>query len=122
VLTNEQESTLEIVRSLLNRDGLTEYVARLDASEASAEGALIERLKLMLSGDAAFCKTSIARSALKQAILALSRESEAAVGPIYQVRFSHGWMDVDAMDYDGLSGDKRIVYAIPQSDSAAKGA
>ncbi|WP_175994835.1 hypothetical protein [Burkholderia vietnamiensis] len=48
------------------------------ASATGAEGVLIERLKLLLSGDAAFCKTIVARSAIEQAIAALSRSPAMA--------------------------------------------
>ncbi|CAJ4434843.1 gp39 [Burkholderia pseudomallei] len=59
------------------------------ANETGAEGALIERLKLLLSGDAAFCKTIVARSAIEQAIAILSRPSaqeDARVGLTAEAR------------------------------------
>ncbi|WP_321789357.1 hypothetical protein [Burkholderia pyrrocinia] len=52
------------------------------ANETGAEGALIGRLKLLLSGDAAFCKTTVARSAIEQAIAALSRSPAVAIQPV----------------------------------------
>lgn len=45
--------------------------------------------------------------------------SDAAQAPIYQARFSHGWLDVDPMDYEDLAGEKRIVYAVPVAPAAA---
>lgn len=48
------------------------------ANETGAEGALIERLKLLLSGDAAFCRTIVARAAIEQAIAILSRSPAMA--------------------------------------------
>lgn len=59
------------------------------ANKTGAEGALIERLKLLLSGDAAFCKTIVARSAIEQAIAILSRPSaqeDARVGLTAEAR------------------------------------
>ncbi|AVR10267.1 hypothetical protein [Burkholderia thailandensis] len=51
------------------------------ANETGAEEAdetLIERLKLLLSGDAAFCRTTVARAAIEQAIAVLSRSPAMA--------------------------------------------
>ncbi|HDR8974005.1 hypothetical protein [Burkholderia vietnamiensis] len=48
------------------------------ANETGAEGSLIERLKLLLSGDAAFCRTIVARAAIEQAIAILSRSPAMA--------------------------------------------
>lgn len=52
------------------------------ANETGAEGELIERLKLLLSGDAAFCRTSVARSAIERAIAILSRAPAQAAEPM----------------------------------------
>ncbi|EEE04603.1 hypothetical protein [Burkholderia multivorans] len=52
------------------------------ANETGAEGELIERLKLLLSGDAAFCRTSVARSAIERAIAILSRAPAQAAEPV----------------------------------------
>lgn len=46
MLTSEQESTLELVRSLLNRDGLEEYAARLNAPDAE-EGEPVTREQIL---------------------------------------------------------------------------
>ncbi|SCZ33061.1 MULTISPECIES: hypothetical protein [Burkholderia] len=64
------------------------------ASATGAEGALIERLKLLLSGDAAFCKTIVARSAIEQAIAILSRppaQADARVGLTDEQRKAIKW-------------------------------
>jgi hypothetical protein len=65
-------------------DALIQHVlrdARASANETGAEGELIERLKLLLSGDAAFCRTSVARSAIERAIAILSRAPTQAAEP-----------------------------------------
>ncbi|WP_249194991.1 Lar family restriction alleviation protein [Burkholderia vietnamiensis] len=63
------------------------------ANETGAEGVLIERLKLLLSGDAAFCRTIVARAAIEQAIAILSRSpamAAEAVGKIETFSGKHG--------------------------------
>jgi hypothetical protein len=64
-----------------------EMLARAaSANETGAEDELIERLKLLLSGDAAFCRTSVARSAIERAIAILSRAPAQATEPDAIVR------------------------------------
>ncbi|KVE27228.1 hypothetical protein WS67_12045 [Burkholderia singularis] len=50
-------------------------------NETGAEGALIERLRLLMSGDSALCRSEFARNTIEQAIGALSRSAAPATAP-----------------------------------------
>ncbi|MBR8228055.1 hypothetical protein KDX05_06985 [Burkholderia vietnamiensis] len=74
----DKEVTSEIKSKVWALKAWRHFVRAASANETGAEGVLIERLKLLLSGDAAFCKTIVARSAIEQAIAALSRSPAMA--------------------------------------------
>ncbi|WP_406805978.1 hypothetical protein [Burkholderia semiarida] len=91
------------------------------ASATGAEGALIERLKLLLSGDAAFCRTIVARAAIEQAIAILSRSPAMAA----EAEKPFGWAQPKGGNYftRNESSAKRIgglvpVYTAPQPAQA----
>lgn len=90
------------------------------ASATGAEGALIERLKLLLSGDAAFCRTIVARAAIEQAIAILSRSPAMAAEAVAIVDESDDGLFVEILYGANGSplkcGDK--LYAAPQPAQA----
>ncbi|MEC4595492.1 hypothetical protein [Burkholderia vietnamiensis] len=101
------------------------------ANETGAEGVLIERLKLLLSGDAAFCRTIVARAAIEQAIAILSRSpamaaeavASPAAGEVYQVKLpgdsESTWRDATESAFAVTTeAHRRIVYRAPQPAQA----
>ncbi|WP_322038376.1 hypothetical protein [Burkholderia cenocepacia] len=103
------------------------------ANETGAEGELIERLKLLLSGDAAFCRTSVARSAIERAIAILSRAPAQAAEPVaqwqYRIRtpgYDGDWHNCNPETAKRLQEqpyaedhDVRALYAAPQPPAPA---
>jgi hypothetical protein len=102
VLTNEQESVLELVESMLNGAGLTEHAARLQApaveAGAKTNQTLTEAIEWCIAHGNCGPRT---RATLIAARAALARASEAAAGEPVTKTYTRGevqqWRD-DALE------------------------